>query len=157
VPRLVYADWLDENAGDDSQRARSEFIRVQVELARLPGDDPRFDGLEAREAELSKAWQKKWWAAMPKGCKRGYFHRGFPVGRLDQFGVAGLARLDEERLCGAPLWRYHYGATGTELEALRGRPCLHRLDLFSLRPVLPHGWVDWLVGADGPRNASELA
>lgn len=32
APRLVYADWLDEN-GDS---ARSEFIRKQIELARTP-------------------------------------------------------------------------------------------------------------------------
>jgi len=32
TPRLVYADWLDEH----DQPARAEFIRVQVELAKLP-------------------------------------------------------------------------------------------------------------------------
>ena len=31
-PRLVYADWLDEN-GDP---ARAEFIRLQLQLAREP-------------------------------------------------------------------------------------------------------------------------
>jgi uncharacterized protein (TIGR02996 family) len=33
TPRLVYADWLEENG----QPERAEFIRVQVELARMPG------------------------------------------------------------------------------------------------------------------------
>src|SRR5262245_12883262 len=37
VPRLVYADWLDEH-GDE---ARAEFIRVQVELARMEEPDLR--------------------------------------------------------------------------------------------------------------------
>lgn len=32
LPRLVYADWLDENG----QAERAEFVRVQVELAKLP-------------------------------------------------------------------------------------------------------------------------
>lgn len=32
TPRLVFADWLEEN----SQPERAEFIRVQVELARIP-------------------------------------------------------------------------------------------------------------------------
>src|SRR5688572_3979360 len=36
APRLVYADWLDEHASDESGHARAEFIRVQIELARLP-------------------------------------------------------------------------------------------------------------------------
>jgi uncharacterized protein (TIGR02996 family) len=35
TPRLVYADWLQEY-GDDADRARAEFIRVQVELAKVP-------------------------------------------------------------------------------------------------------------------------
>ena len=35
TPRLVYADWLEENGEPD----RAEFIRVQVKLARL-GDNP---------------------------------------------------------------------------------------------------------------------
>lgn len=33
VPRLLLADYLEEN-GDANDRARAEFIRVQVELAR---------------------------------------------------------------------------------------------------------------------------
>ena len=31
TPRLIYADWLEENGDPD----RAEFIRVQCELARL--------------------------------------------------------------------------------------------------------------------------
>ena len=33
TPRLVYADWLEEHGEPD----RAEFIRVGVELARVPG------------------------------------------------------------------------------------------------------------------------
>lgn len=36
APRLVYADWLEEN-GDAADRTRSEFVRVQIELHRLGG------------------------------------------------------------------------------------------------------------------------
>ncbi len=35
LPRLVYADWLDERDGA-GDRERAEFIRVQVELAKWP-------------------------------------------------------------------------------------------------------------------------
>lgn len=60
LPRLVYADWCDEN-GDP---ARAEFIRVQCELARLPADQ-HVDGtlrsvLVAREAELLTAHRNIW-------------------------------------------------------------------------------------------------
>ena len=34
-PRLIFADWLDENGQPD----RAEFIRLQVALERLPDDD----------------------------------------------------------------------------------------------------------------------
>src|SRR5436309_6205981 len=43
APRLVYADWLDENG----QPERAEFIRVQCELARCESPE-----LRKREAEL---------------------------------------------------------------------------------------------------------
>lgn len=39
TPRLAYADWLDDHAGDlpdpDAARVRAEFIRVQCEVKRL--------------------------------------------------------------------------------------------------------------------------
>jgi uncharacterized protein (TIGR02996 family) len=40
APRLACADWLD----DHGDAARAELIRVQVELARLPTNDPRHEG-----------------------------------------------------------------------------------------------------------------
>jgi uncharacterized protein (TIGR02996 family) len=54
-PRLVYADWLDEQ-GDP----KGEFIRTQVELARLPGDDPRRPELAARAQALLAAHRPDW-------------------------------------------------------------------------------------------------
>ena len=35
TPRLVYADWLDEHATSAAQRARAEYIRLEIEQARL--------------------------------------------------------------------------------------------------------------------------
>jgi len=61
APRLVYADWLDENG----QPERAEFIRVQIELAKIP--DPPVDttaGLRAaaRKQQLAAllAWKSEW-------------------------------------------------------------------------------------------------
>src|SRR5262245_37484275 len=48
TPRLVYADWLEEQG----EAERAEFIRVQIELARLGEDDPRRRALQARESAL---------------------------------------------------------------------------------------------------------
>jgi uncharacterized protein (TIGR02996 family) len=70
-PRLIYADWLEER-GDP----RAEFIRVECELARLPGDDPHRHELWKRDVELILAYKEVWWPY------RTYFHywecrRGF--------------------------------------------------------------------------------
>jgi uncharacterized protein (TIGR02996 family) len=47
VPRLVFADWLEET-GNDSNAAWAQFIRLQAELGRDPGDI-------ARRRELTRA------------------------------------------------------------------------------------------------------
>ncbi len=79
TPRLVYADWLDENG----QPERAEFIRVQIELAHLPKDDPRYDSLRAREWKLLQANEQDWLGPPePQACEL-VFRRGFvaEVGR----------------------------------------------------------------------------
>jgi uncharacterized protein (TIGR02996 family) len=73
LPRLAYADWLDEH-GDD---ARAEFIRAQVELARTPPAEDRHAQLLARCRELEERHRAEWVAAAP-GVVVGDFHRGFP-------------------------------------------------------------------------------
>jgi uncharacterized protein (TIGR02996 family) len=76
VPRLVYADWLEEHGDAD----RAEFIRVQIELAKMDRGDPRRSALAVREAELLRAgeaaWRKEWPA--PVGFTWGSLRRGFP-------------------------------------------------------------------------------
>src|SRR5262245_23767263 len=73
-PRLVYADWLDEQ-GDP----RGEFIRLQCDLAQLGEDDPRRPGLEWREADLRRAHDRGWRAELPArpGITWGSYERGF--------------------------------------------------------------------------------
>jgi uncharacterized protein (TIGR02996 family) len=56
TPRLVYADWLEENGEAD----RAEFIRTQCALASLPKDDPRRPVLVARERELLEIHKRAW-------------------------------------------------------------------------------------------------
>jgi uncharacterized protein (TIGR02996 family) len=55
LPRLVYADWLEEQ-GDP----RAEFIRVQCELARTAPSDPRWNELADREHELLGKHGRLW-------------------------------------------------------------------------------------------------
>lgn len=67
-PRLVFADWLDEQ-GDPL----GEFIRVQCELAVLSeADDPgRHATLKSREDELLKAHKQDWAGEIDEAVKAG--------------------------------------------------------------------------------------
>src|SRR5690349_5354630 len=76
APRLVYADWLDENG----QPERAAFIRLQVEAARLPGFDPCRDVLGRRAVRLFDRHGADWVAELPRldGITWAGFERGFP-------------------------------------------------------------------------------
>lgn len=56
LPRLVYADWLDENGEPE----RAEFIRVQCEVEHLHDGDPRKAALTERSVELGRAHGRQW-------------------------------------------------------------------------------------------------
>src|SRR4051794_40341938 len=76
VPRLVFADWLEDNGDYD----RAEFIRVQCEVARGVRDRGRSLELLGRLRELSQANREKWLGPLAKPATLGadaYFERGF--------------------------------------------------------------------------------
>jgi len=76
-PRMVYADWLEEQ-GDP----RAEFIRAQLQLARIAEGDPEWGQLSDRENELLTAHGDKWRAEIPEFARKGCeFRRGF-VGQV---------------------------------------------------------------------------
>ncbi|MGL4552938.1 MAG: TIGR02996 domain-containing protein, partial [Gemmataceae bacterium] len=74
TPRLVYADWLMENGHDD----RAEFIRVQIDRARLPWWDAAQVRLRLREQELLRLHGERWLAELPavEGATWEGFRRG---------------------------------------------------------------------------------
>ena len=65
TPRLVYADWLQENGDPD----RAEFIRLHIEWDRRPPYAPPDDDLKRR---LIAAWEA---AGLKGSC--GIYERGF--------------------------------------------------------------------------------
>lgn len=73
IPRLVYADWLDERGCGE----RAEFIRVQCELAQKAKYDPsRLPLLKREQMLLTKHGDG--WAKSVAAITRDYeFHRGF--------------------------------------------------------------------------------
>src|SRR5262245_13615555 len=62
LPRLAYADWLDEH--DRGEEA--EFIRVQCRLARHPYDAPDYPILLERPDDLAEVLDSAGRAGLPK-------------------------------------------------------------------------------------------
>jgi uncharacterized protein (TIGR02996 family) len=78
TPRLVYSDWLEEHGGPEGL-ARAEFIRLQIELARLPPYDPGRLDLQERSAVYEDLYGKSWHPEVPEE-ERWYeqpYRRGF--------------------------------------------------------------------------------
>jgi uncharacterized protein (TIGR02996 family) len=70
--RLIYSDWLEER-GDP----RGEFIRTQVQLARMAADDPLRPEFESREWELLRQHRKEWLGPLARASCQCIFQRGF--------------------------------------------------------------------------------
>jgi uncharacterized protein (TIGR02996 family) len=132
TPRLVYADWLEEH-GDAAEQVRAEFIRVQVELARIPGDDPRRPALEMRQEELLAAHEAEWLLEVRKRARRGAtFRRGF-IEEIECDCLAierGAKTLDSM----IPLRRLRiYGDPSRPTQAIISSPALSRITFLWLR------------------------
>src|SRR5947209_10402598 len=79
-PRLVYADWLE----DQGHAARAEFIRVQCAVAALPADDPHAAALRTRADILLEQHRVAWGELLAGLATRWDWVRGFPeVVRLE--------------------------------------------------------------------------
>lgn len=95
TPRLVYADWLDENGDAD----RAEFIRVQCALARLEPADARYVDLHLRQMEMLARHERDWLGDWADRLVRWDFHRGL----LDAVTIRPEAFLRE----GLDLFAHH--------------------------------------------------
>jgi uncharacterized protein (TIGR02996 family) len=71
VPRLVYADWLEER-GDPARLARAEFIRLQCAWERS-----RRDGPGTRMNQLLVKYEREWLGELRPFLKGWGFRRGF--------------------------------------------------------------------------------
>src|SRR5579871_5981795 len=89
LPRLIYADWLDERGDAD----RAEFIRTQIELARLPAALRRRSPLAARERELLAGHEADWLGPLSEIVTTAVFRRGF-VDELIVMAEAFLRHAD---------------------------------------------------------------
>src|SRR5262245_47681004 len=71
--RLAFADSLEEHG----ERERAEFIRVQIELAKLTNMDQRRPELEQRETELLATNESEWAKPVRDWVVSWTFQRGF--------------------------------------------------------------------------------
>lgn len=61
TPRLVYADWLEENGHAE----RAEFIRLQCEKWNLCPAYPDVTAARTRASDLSREFGEAWYAELP--------------------------------------------------------------------------------------------
>lgn len=76
APRLIYADWLEEQ-GDPESSARAEFIRVQCALAARHLPQQRRTELERCQFGLLYRYGKDWARSIRRLVQNWEYHRGF--------------------------------------------------------------------------------
>ncbi len=136
VPRLIFADWLDEHAGRlpererDEARARAEFIRIQIALARLPEDERRRPNLLIAERELLDAYRESWAAAFTGLASGLEFRRGF----VEEVKIAArqYVRQAHELFATGPIRHIHFLDIGGSLNAVLNSSYLSRLDSLTV-------------------------
>lgn len=151
APRLVYADWLDEQ-GDP----RGEFIRVQCERETLSERDPRCRDLDFRSRSLLAQYRNVWARPVRKWSRVTEYHRGFVEDitlRTDAFLESG-----EELLSISPVRRVKLTHLKDQVEALAACPLLSRIHELSLRDTkfglaklkvfLKSPWIKSIQGFD---------
>lgn len=131
VPRLIFADWLDERAAELPPRdraeahARAEFIRLQIALARTPEDDRRRPALLVAEREHLDAYRESW-AAPFRGVASGLeFRRGF----VEEVKIAARQYLRHaaDLFAAGPIRHMHLLDVGGHLHAVMQSRFLSRL------------------------------
>jgi uncharacterized protein (TIGR02996 family) len=97
--RLVFADWLDDH-GDS---ARAEFIRTQVQLARIAPGDADYDELKLTEQRLLKRHAVGWLQPL-RPCLSSAFSYGEDFDKLAVFrrGFLDTAFVDVDHFLAYP-------------------------------------------------------
>jgi uncharacterized protein (TIGR02996 family) len=130
TPRLVYADWLEENG----QPERAEFIRVQCELAQFDewDESPRRDELEKREKRLWAKHAKAWKAGLPKLLQAAPFRRGFPSPRRRALTGTQFLKLTATDLAPAPLWDFRINQAERTIARVAASAHMSRVEILEI-------------------------
>jgi uncharacterized protein (TIGR02996 family) len=168
--RLVFADWLDENGQGD----RAEFIRVQIDLDRLPPASPRVPDLRVREGELLLAHERRWLGEWADRLVHWEFRRGFlrAVRLLAEWFVRGedlfarhpvqrvaLVSAEGESLDESDVWEVCRASALRHVRALEVGGCVTGEPMCGMYGGVVHtyAWLDGLAGAAHAVQLRELA
>jgi uncharacterized protein (TIGR02996 family) len=91
TPRLVYADWLQEN----DRPERAEFIRLQCAIARLPDSAPEKAEKQTRVNVLLEEHEEEWFDTLRSDFEGCEIERGFVT---DLGGNAGVFRKHARKI-----------------------------------------------------------
>ena len=143
TPRLVFADWLDENGTTADDRARAALIRAQCRAEALPTGSAERRKLEREARALLKAHEKEWTAEL-RAAKLGTdwtFRRGFLDGGSMPATKFVARGADLFRL--APTLRsLKFPNAANETTELATSPLLARLAAVDLTLMCTCGWCD---------------
>ena len=128
-PRLVYADWLEDNG----QPHRAELIRLQCRLATMQGWDPERLPLEQREADLLCVHGESWKPLLPAWARPGE-RRAFRRGFLDHFSVTAtdLLKRGPALFAATPVSELEVRNLGDRMPQVAACPLLGRLTALDL-------------------------
>jgi uncharacterized protein (TIGR02996 family) len=135
APRLIYADWLDEQGDCD----RAEFIRVQIELAHRGRGDPEGHYLRAREHALLAKHGRNWAAPLANLALSWSFRRGFVDGV--KVAAATFLKRGADLFAAAPIRHVSLvgaGLLGPVLPACAALALVASLDLSEARLWASH-------------------
>lgn len=127
TPRLVFADWLEEQ-GDP----RGEFIRRQCELEQLDEDDPARPEHESRCQLLLSIHERKWLGGLPPLVHRWRFRRGL----VDwvQVSAKNFLAHGDELFSLAPIRQVTINDINSYLADVADSPYLEKVEGLDIKP-----------------------
>lgn len=136
LPRLVLADWYDENGQGD----RAEFIRLQIDHSRKGKKPPRVLS-DHPIYVLFARHRDQWLAEFPKGfanqVPHGQFRRGFLA--VLRVTPAKFARIPKKAWAMHPIEELHLGEVRGQLRRVLTRPEVNRLRELSFQAITRDG------------------
>jgi uncharacterized protein (TIGR02996 family) len=153
APRLVFADWLEEQC-----EPLAELVRVQCEITQLRDADPRKEELRRQEAGLLERFQSHWFGPLHEMGLTGRFRRGFMEVTLN--GIGAFVELTE-RICRLP-WVLQCNIRDSDaglaaVQSLVASPHLRRIRSLDLsRSKIGNRGLEILGSAEGSFRPTAL-